>query len=608
MSSDTLRLNPAKSLEFFGPFNKKSKSRLLVENPTKKRFCFKIKSNAVKNRILVSPKSGIVEPSQRMNVVFELLPFGGTLISKPPPPYGILFQYVSVPPALVDLNSIWNIVDSTKINRSYLTTIYNQSNIPRSLDTTAEDLIKENVPYNGQRQNLNIAMVADSPIMKSVEAFDKHADIFYESNDLQQSNHRKSSNVATIVFSSDNFNGQEFQLTPSGQKFIPKQAAAKSKLVKFQNPLTKHTLANKNSNFNKQGTDNVWQTVDEVQISDKTNAADRENENYIKYKALYNYETTEAEGLNFQIGDIILVNPNDDQPDPGWLFAELNGKTGWVPGNYLEKLDPNDHDQGNCEANTKETATEYQDSNDKADSAENDWGSGENDWGSGANDWDANNGKNNNPEQSGWGDAGNNWGSSAVNSEEPFNYEQEKSAENPDENIYKAQENGWGSNNTDANGDTNKNQAGVEINYEALYDYDSGDPDTLAFHIGDVIVVNPNDVADQGWLIGSLNGKVGWVPENFVAKSDSQNEAEYVAQNPQACLAKVSETPDNSTEASRQIPIYSPISSTEAASSVEKLMEAMNRRDSEFGNQIKDAITIALIIFVLGLILGKAGF
>jgi len=42
--------------------------------------------------------------------------------------------------------------------------------------------------------------------------------------------------------------------------------------------------------------------------------------------------------------------------------------------------------------------------------------------------------------------------------------------------------------------------------------------------------------------------------------------------------------------------------------SIENLMDAMNRRDSELGNQIKDCILIALFIFVFGIILGKAGF
>merc|ERR1712126_629409 len=56
----------------------------------------------------------------------------------------------------------------------------------------------------------------------------------------------------------------------------------------------------------------------------------------IKYKALYNYETTDIDCLGFQTGDILLVDPNDPL-DSGWIQATLNDKKGWIPENYVEK-------------------------------------------------------------------------------------------------------------------------------------------------------------------------------------------------------------------------------------------------------------------------------
>ena len=50
-----------------------------------------------------------------------------------------------------------------------------------------------------------------------------------------------------------------------------------------------------------------------------------------------------------------------------------------------------------------------------------------------------------------------------------------------------------------------------QIKYVALYPYQSEKDDELAFDEGDVILVNPDQACDPGWLAGELNGKVGIV-------------------------------------------------------------------------------------------------
>ena len=53
--------------------------------------------------------------------------------------------------------------------------------------------------------------------------------------------------------------------------------------------------------------------------------------------------------------------------------------------------------------------------------------------------------------------------------------------------------------------------AADQIKYVALYPYQSEKDDELAFDEGDVILVNPDQACDPGWLAGELNGKVGIV-------------------------------------------------------------------------------------------------
>ena len=69
------------------------------------------------------------------------------------------------------------------------------------------------------------------------------------------------------------------------------------------------------------------------------------------------------------------------------------------------------------------------------------------------------------------------------------------------------------------------------IEYKALYDYSSDNPDDLAFKAGDIIIVHPDQPHEPGWLGGELAGKVGWFPEAY-AEPVGTSGAEPIASEP----------------------------------------------------------------------------
>eukprot|EP00066_Takifugu_rubripes_P007091 XP_003972344.1 PREDICTED: GRB2-related adapter protein-like [Takifugu rubripes] len=52
--------------------------------------------------------------------------------------------------------------------------------------------------------------------------------------------------------------------------------------------------------------------------------------------ALFSFPATEADELSFQEGDIIKVTEMED--DSGWFTAEIQGKRGYIPQNYISLL------------------------------------------------------------------------------------------------------------------------------------------------------------------------------------------------------------------------------------------------------------------------------
>ena len=55
----------------------------------------------------------------------------------------------------------------------------------------------------------------------------------------------------------------------------------------------------------------------------------------VRARALYSYEATNDSELSFNGNDILAVTEQDES---GWWFAEMNGKSGFIPSNYMSLL------------------------------------------------------------------------------------------------------------------------------------------------------------------------------------------------------------------------------------------------------------------------------
>merc|ERR1712223_875232 len=86
------------------------------------------------------------------------------------------------------------------------------------------------------------------------------------------------------------------------------------------------------------------------------------------------------------------------------------------------------------------------------------------------------------------------------------------------------------------------------IEYRALYDFDSSNPDELPFKSGDIIIVQPGQPHEPGWLGGELNGKVGWFPEAYVELADAASDPSAATLQPIAEESAASSLTSNMTE------------------------------------------------------------
>lgn len=108
-SGSDLEVTPSQFLKFTAPFDRALDQEFQVANKsTRNRYCFKIKSNAPKNRLIVSPKTGIVEPGQSILHRVVLNPQQTLRPFNPPPSYGILIQAILVGPGVANVESVWS--------------------------------------------------------------------------------------------------------------------------------------------------------------------------------------------------------------------------------------------------------------------------------------------------------------------------------------------------------------------------------------------------------------------------------------------------------------------------------------------------------------------
>ncbi|KAM9067136.1 intersectin-2 isoform 7-T8 [Sarcophilus harrisii] len=58
---------------------------------------------------------------------------------------------------------------------------------------------------------------------------------------------------------------------------------------------------------------------------------------WVKYKALYAFEARSHDEMSFSAGDVVQVDEKTSG-EPGWLYGSFQGRCGWFPGNYVEKV------------------------------------------------------------------------------------------------------------------------------------------------------------------------------------------------------------------------------------------------------------------------------
>ncbi|XP_038078610.1 intersectin-1-like [Patiria miniata] len=191
---------------------------------------------------------------------------------------------------------------------------------------------------------------------------------------------------------------------------------------------------------------------------------------FMRYKALYPFQAETPEELTINPGDIIMVG-NSENAEPGWLGGELNGKTGWFPENYAERIDDE----------------EVKPSNDLG------WAS--------------------------FGDSSSNKQTEVVKSETTSSTESASASSafshpvksSPFAHVTPSTAIQPAPSPTPTPGQGKILQDGVKA--EALYDWDAKKDNHLSFKKGDVLMLKEQQ--DMWWL-GELNGKQGWFPKTQV--------------------------------------------------------------------------------------------
>ncbi|XP_067141065.1 intersectin-1 isoform X2 [Centruroides vittatus] len=80
------------------------------------------------------------------------------------------------------------------------------------------------------------------------------------------------------------------------------------------------------------------ETISDVSVQNTTDVNENITLKVTKYRAIYAFEARNPDELSIMPGDVILV-PEGQSSEPGWLGGELHGKKGWFPEAYAEKIE-----------------------------------------------------------------------------------------------------------------------------------------------------------------------------------------------------------------------------------------------------------------------------
>merc|ERR1711997_615189 len=107
-----LKINPPVELTFTGPFHQAVSSVMTLTNPSERKVCFKIKTTAPK-RYCVKPNSGVIDPSDTVQIAVSLQPFDFDPTDKNR--HEFMVQSMYAPPGEINQESLWKEADGSQL-------------------------------------------------------------------------------------------------------------------------------------------------------------------------------------------------------------------------------------------------------------------------------------------------------------------------------------------------------------------------------------------------------------------------------------------------------------------------------------------------------------
>jgi len=116
-----LKINPPVELTFTGPFHQAVSSVMTLTNPSERKVCFKIKTTAPK-RYCVKPNSGVIDPSDTVQIAVSLQPFDFDPTDKNR--HKFMVQSMYAPPGEINQESLWKEADGSQLMDSKLKCLF----------------------------------------------------------------------------------------------------------------------------------------------------------------------------------------------------------------------------------------------------------------------------------------------------------------------------------------------------------------------------------------------------------------------------------------------------------------------------------------------------
>ena len=110
-----LVIEPASQLTFVGPFTSSVVTYIKLRNPSHRKVCFKIKTTTP-TQLTVKPSSGVLDPSDEVQIVVNLLPCNPDETTK----HKFLVQSTFAPEGEINQDTIWSEINQNEVMASKL--------------------------------------------------------------------------------------------------------------------------------------------------------------------------------------------------------------------------------------------------------------------------------------------------------------------------------------------------------------------------------------------------------------------------------------------------------------------------------------------------------